>query len=381
MTLLERMLLSGVCGPLQTAVSYQPFFISNYQMVYLSDPYELCNISAYTIRLLLTTNYFQNRNIEVKPMNIFDDAWFGTKILRQIFTSNFYVQTKAGFKTCGIGFIKQDEEEQVLEICREINLCGVVFRDTWKEGFTPVRINKETSLYSKMISVPNHLKIRETKFQGNYGPPGFNNWFYKMYRYRNESTLLNCYTEKEFLMWSWMPFLLPLCYDENNVSVNQLTQQIIYNYENIMHTTISLKFLIQIEKVHPIQLAGVTAILFGGHDLTGQEMCYGNFKYIYKHSIKQWITQFDDIPDEENEKNREIFKMYMYQNDWKIMNSKQKALLEVFLYTNECYDFYNLRLKWNANMTSIGKREILIMQQKYQLMPQLLMLMKFLDFG
>jgi hypothetical protein len=373
--------LTGVCGPLQLAVDYRPFYIENYQIVYLSDPYKICNISEYAVRKLLTTNYFEGRTYENKTYNVFDDSWFGTKLLRQAFTSNFYVQSKEGFDSCGIGFIKQGEEDKVLDIAKALNLCCVVFREGWKEGFTPVRINKETKDYSQLIDVPNHLKVKDTNLNGRYTfVTGFRKWFYKMFRYEVKANFLNCMTgERAFLRWSWMPFLLPLCFDENNVSTNLLVQHIIYNYERVMHTAISLKFLIQIEKIHPIQLAGTTAILFGGHDITGKEMCYSNFKYVYKHSIKQWITQFDD--EEPKERSKEIWKMLSYQNDWKYLNNKQKILLEVFMYSHEVLDWYNIVRKWKNNIKYIKNRELYFTDGKLNIITQLMNLMKFLDFG
>lgn len=106
-------------------------------------------------------------------------------------------------------------------------------------------------------------------------------------------------------------------------------------------------------KIHPIQITGVTNLINYAKKLSGAEIPFRNFRYIYENSLFQWLHGEGDI-------NEEIINMWSYQNDWNA-NELQKNVLQTLIYSKyedlENYQFpMNLKTIWTKNWKNIQFR-------------------------
>ena len=125
--------------------------------------------------------------------------------------------------------------------------------------------------------------------------------------------------------------------------------------EHHIHADISLKFILNAAKCHPIQLAGATNIVFFNKKLIGNEIPFSNFKYILSESMLQWLHGKGELVDE-------IIKIWSYPNDWHV-NSNQKNLLEVLMFCSiedleEAKFPNNVAQLWKKNKRNIKHRKI-----------------------
>lgn len=139
----------------------------------------------------------------------------------------------------------------------------------------------------------------------------FPKWYVKIYRYNiRENQLRDSTIEwtKRYLQWSWMKFLIPLTADENTINVAELIRHTINILENETKVKVSLRFILNSAKIHPVQLSGVTNLINYAKKLDGSEIPFRNFRYIYENSLIQWIHEEGDI-------NEELLNMWSYEND------------------------------------------------------------------
>ena len=116
-----------------------------------------------------------------------------------------------------------------------------------------------------------------------------------------------------------MKFLKPLAVDENTINVAELLKHTVNILENETKVRVSLKFILNCAKIHPIQLTGVTNLINYAKKLTGAEIPFRNFRYIYENSLIQWLHGDGNIEEE-------ILNMWSYENDWNV-NELQKNVL------------------------------------------------------
>jgi len=78
-------------------------------------------------------------------------------------------------------------------------------------------------------------------------------------------------------------------------------------------------------KYHPIQLCGVTSLVNYNKKLTGNEIPFRNFRYIYSSSMIEWLHGQGDVDEE-------LLNEWSYENDW-LVNDNQRNILQTLIYT------------------------------------------------
>ena len=111
-------------------------------------------------------------------------------------------------------------------------LCGVVYSPHPRPGFVHINLNYESNTESRqkqkhlnLIEVWNYCQNQQSNL------PRYKDWYAKMYRYRSYYNEHNDKNEllrnrKQFIIWSWMKFLLPLAANEDTTNVTMLLNNI-----------------------------------------------------------------------------------------------------------------------------------------------------------
>jgi hypothetical protein len=314
-------------------------------------------LSKEMIRELNQTG-FTNEMVPEEDMHIFDNSWIGTKICRLIFTNNTYVLSSKSMLNNAIGVlpVKQEAINHVIGMAEKCKLCCVIYY--WKpmENFERVNINNEEEEYDIQFRKANHIQLRHVSFKPVSKIRVFQDWYVCAYKYDVKTTMLDSIKwMKSLLQWSWLKFLVPICAKFNVTNQNELMTELIRNIEKLIKVKVSLKFILNAAKCHPIQLSGHSTILAFGQQIQGNEIPFRNFRYVYSNSIAQW-TQEHCSPE------IELLKSYAYENDW-IVNEEQRNFLQVLMYCKveelEKNGFpFNLRTCWNKNQERILYRMI-----------------------
>lgn len=346
-----------------------PYNVENCCIVSIYDPMRLCNVSQQNLIRFKLCGFLEMDlwNQYPEGVNILDNSWLGTKILRYLITANLYVYTSKSFLTNALGVIPREIEKvnRVLETCKRLNLCCCIYSPIPMDGFDKINLNNEDPIeFNKTFSKPHHLQTYEIPEIKTSRMPVFKDWYCKIYRYyitecqlKQESIMWT----KRFLQWSWMKFLTPIAANENVINVNELVKSLIRNMKKITHVEIGLKFILNAAKCHPIQLSGLTTLIAYNKTLSGNEIPFRNFRYIFSQSMIQWIHGSGDIM-------LELLTAWSYQNDW-IVNKNQKNVLETLMYCEYedlvKFDFpRNLNKIWNKNKMKIQARKICNYAQK-----------------
>jgi len=345
-----------------------PYKLDSYLIVSIYDPFRLCNIPPEVLCMLEQNGFLENRKWNsYNNINILDDSWLGTKILRFYITANLYLFTAQDFLPNAIAFIDPNKDEEVIEICKKLKLCCCIYSPIKMQGYDIINLNYEDrDAFNKEFHKPNHLKvIKSCNHLTTTVLPEIKKWYCKSYRYycKEYIRLDSINWTKRYLQWSWMKFLLPIAANENCINTIELMRSMIRNMEHHIHAEISPKFILNAAKCHPIQLAGSTNIIFYNKTLTGNEIPFSNFNYIMSESMIQWLHTKGDIFNE-------IIKIWSYPNDWHV-NSNQKNLLEVLIFSPyhdliEAEFPKNVETLWKKNKNNIKKRKIQDNQQKWK---------------
>ena len=350
-------------------LTFTPYRLDSFLIVSIFDPFRLCNIPTETLYMLEQNGFLENKGWESfqDNINIFDDSWLGTKILRFYFTANLYVFTCKDYLTNAIAFIRQEYAEKVIDTCQKLKLCCCIYAPIKLDGYDLININyEERDEFDHKFQKPNHLKVIKSSSHMEFNTlPRDVRWYCRCYRYycKENLKLDSINWTKRYLQWCWMKFLLPLAANENCINVNELTKSMIRNLEHHIHAEISLKFILNAAKCHPIQLAGVTNIIFYNKELKGNEIPFSNFKYIISESMLQWLHGKGNIQ-------HEILKIWSYPNDWHV-NSNQKNLLEALMFSSkqnldDAEYPNNIATIWKKNMKKIKKRKLQDVQEKFE---------------
>lgn len=200
--------------------------------------------------------------------------------------------TCKGYLTNAQGVIPADTKiaDQFLETCQKIKLCAVVYSWESKNGYHLVNTNNEPDKYKDMYNVPNHIEIKQTAFEKCGNIVAFPKWYVKEYKYNIKENQIrdgSINYIKRFLQWSWMKFLLPLAVDENKINVVELMKRTIQIIEKQTNEETSLRFILNADRCHPIQICGVTNLLNYAKPLVGNEIPFRNFRYIFNNSMIQ----------------------------------------------------------------------------------------------
>ena len=354
-----------------------PYSLEDYLIFSIYDPFELCWISAGVMADLKNIGFFENRKIAIKTTHIFEESWLATKIMRYIFTNNTYVFTCKNLPTSATGILpfQKDAVLEMIEICKQLRLCCTIYSPIKLDGFERINLNSEPENYNEEMHKPHHLKIYDSKFYQPSKLKVFQDWYCMCSKYEltDITVAMNSIKwTKALLQWSWLKFLLPLAADFNVTNVNELVVELIRNLEAKLKVSVSLKLILNGLKCFPVQLAGTTNLLIYGKKLTGNEIPFRNFKYIFNNSIIQWIHA--RITTEE-----ELLTSYSYENDW-IVNDLQRNILQTFMYVK--YDELlaanfpmNLRSIWNDHKLEILKRDKKIDVRKKEWLPTVLRMM------
>jgi len=346
-----------------------PYNLDSYFIVSIYDPFRLCNIPRETLYMLEQNGFLENRRWDsFKPdINILDDSWLGTKILRFYITANLYLFTAENFLPNAIAFIDPSKADKVIQTCKKLKLCCCIYSPIKIEGYDIINLNYENKdEFNKEFHKPNHLKvIKSCQHLTTTVLPEIKKWYCKCYKYycKEYIQLDSINWTRRYLQWSWMKFLLPIAANENCINVNELTKSLVRNMEHHVHADISLKFILNAAKCHPVQLAGTTNIIFYNKTLVGNEIPFSNFNYIMSESMIQWLHGQGNIQEE-------IIKIWSYASDWHV-NSNQKNLLEVLMFSpyEDLVDAEfpkNVETLWNKNRNNIRKRKPQENQQKWK---------------
>jgi len=351
---------------LQRPVCVQPFnppANAETFIIAIYDPFEQVTIEADLIYQLNQMGWMQEltNRLPIRDIKFFENPWIATKILRIMFTGNFYCFRNSNEVTSGIGLLFSIEEAiQVQNHLKKFGLSSVIYSERKIEGWKRVHIAKEPWNYKDSMTKPNHLKIWKSNLKSTYSKfPRFTQFYYKMERVqtkiRQEPNTVKQLISR--IQWSWMCFLLPIAQDENSISVLELTKYLVDEVDEMIGAKSSLKLILNCLKCHPIQIAGTTNIVCFSHKISGNEMCFAFFKYVYDNSITQWITQDQLNADVEELTNQEILKSWTYENDWCWLNEYQTNLMETFIYAEEWLNFPNDMPKiWKKNRERIQRR-------------------------
>lgn len=358
--------LCGQVNLLQRPVSFQPFKHQRFEEIFLIaiyDPFKQVNLEYDILMELEELGWMDEIKefVVINEMNIFDNPWIATKILRTMFTPNFYCFRDSDEVTSGLGILYDLKEAlKVQEWLRKYGLSSVIYSERKIEGWKRVHIQKEPWDYKASMIKPHHLNIKQSFMRKNYSNiPRFTNFYYKMERVQAKirEEVSNVEDLIQRLRWSWMCFLLPIAQDENSISVLELTNYLVNEVDNVLNVKASLKLILNILKCHPIQLAGTTNLVCFSHKLNGTEMCFSFFRYIYDDNIKQWITQ--EKLSEETDFNEEMLKCWSYENDWPWLNDLQKMVLETFIYAERLENYpYDIPKTWKNYRENIQNRQI-----------------------
>ena len=339
-------------SPIDPVLNLVPYSLEDYLIYALYDPFKNCMLSKEMIVELKQTG-FTDEDIPEQDTHIFENSWIGTKICRLIFTSNTYVLSSKSILNNAIGVlpVKREAIEHVRKMAEKCKLCCVFYY--WKplENFERVNINNEEDDFDEEFRKANHIQLRHVSFKPVSKFRVFRDWYVYSYKYDVKTTIINSVKwMKSLLQWSWMKFLVPICANFNVTNQNELMTELINNVERLIKVKVSLKFILNAAKCHPIQLAGHSTLLAFGQEIKGNEIPFRNFKYVYTNSIAQW-TQESTSPE------IELLKSYAYENDW-IVNEEQRNFLQVLMYCKtgelEKNGFpFNLRTCWNENQERI----------------------------
>lgn len=333
-------------------------------LIAIYDPFNQVRIEADVLQQLNDVGWmgeFTNRfKIPLDGLAFFDNPWIATKILRIMFTPNFYCFKLNDESTNALGIVQGYKNAEIIQAeLKEFGLSSVIYSDQKKEGMKKVIMNEEPYDYKQSCLKPNHLKILKSYLRtyGNF--PKYKEWFYKMERVQTDFIFEpdECKSMIARFQWSWMMFLLPIAADENNVSVLELTKHVIETMDKQLFGTVSLKMMLNLMKCHPEQIAGTTNHVIYGHQLNGSEMCFSYFKYAYDNSLQQWILQ----NQERNQSliNLELLKMWRYEHDWNYQNKFQKMVLEAYIYSTNLINFpWDIPLLIKANLDNIWSRKV-----------------------
>lgn len=363
-----------------------PYEVPNPLIAVVYDPFHKVILSSQLISTLDAYGFMDEMNFVNygKDLELFEHAEVATKIMRLMFTNNFYVFTWENRETEAIGILDDDEDEvnEFLQICEKFNLCGVVFRPNYKHGYKIVNLSEENSTNP----IPNHLNVINYPSFNFTTFPKFKNYYYKMYRYElfaQQTNYLNGLDDIEFLKrfsrWCWIPFMLPLSAKPNSINTNLLLKHLWNNLDEICHVDTSLKLILNCLNMHPLQISGVSTTIACAQKYVGNEICFRNFLFIHDASIIQWLKNYS------NNWKAELYKSWCRENDWKLKSEIQQTLMKIFIYANEndlkTYHFPNhLRTLWERSLNNIEHRIFYdISLEKLRYVENMLKMLKWTD--
>jgi len=344
-------------SPIDPVLNLDPYSLEDYLIYALYDPFRNCMLSGNMIRELKQTG-FTDEDIPEQDIHIFDNSWLGTKICRLIFTNNTYVLSSKSMMNNAIGVLPVTKEaiEHVKSMSERCKLCCVIYYWRPMEDFERVNVNREEEDFDEQFRKANHIQLRHVSFKPVSKIRVFRDWYVSSYKYDTKTTIINSIKwMKALLQWSWLKFLIPICADFNVTNQNELMTELIRNIERLIKVKVSLRFILNAARCHPIQLAGHSSILAFGKQIEGNEIPFRNFRYVYNNSIAQWTQEYCDP-------NIELLKAYAYENDW-IVNEEQRNFLQVLMYSKweelEKNGFpFNLKTCWNNNQKRILYRTL-----------------------
>jgi len=339
-------------SPIDPVLNLDPYSLGDYLIYALYDPFYNCMLSKSMVQELKDTG-FTDEDIPVKDTHIFENSWLGTKICRLVFTNNTYVLASKSMMNNAIGVLPVDINaiKHVKAMAERLKLCCVIYSRKPMFGFERVNINSEEEDFDVHFRKANHIQLRHVSFKPVSKFLVFRDWYVDSYKYDVKTTIIDSIKwMKSLLQWSWLKFLVPICANFNVTNQNELMTELIRNIEKLIKVKVSLKFILNAAKCHPIQIAGHSTILAFGQKIEGNEIPFRNFRYVYSNSIAQW-TQETINPF------MELLVAYSYENDW-IVNEEQRNFLQVLMYCKweelEKNGFpLNLRTCWNANQERI----------------------------
>lgn len=189
---------------------------------------------------------------------------------------------------------------------------------------------RQQQRHLNLVDVWNSCKNLQSKL------PRYKDWYAKMYRYKsyyndhsNKNELLK--NRKQFIIWSWMKFLLPLAANEDTTNVTMFLNNIWNFIDRYSLVKCSLKMILEGYVTHIMQLVGVTNLVAFNHPLNGDEVPLRNFLYFLNGSMLQWLHA-NIQPNHGAIIAKLLYEAWEWENDW-IVNDLQRYVLRTFMYS------------------------------------------------
>ena len=225
------------------------------------------------------------------------------------------------------------------EICRNINICYVLFDNTQNKNFKYLNIKEQNiPKEEKPINEFNNGKLYP-KIDKLYSKFYFYKHRYVTFINKNDNDDYLTYKIKEFrnyFRFRWIHMLIPL-YINNSPSIIELTKYIWRTFNNTIKLKIDFDDFIRLG-LHPFQLLGSTSLILFRKSYAGGEFALNNINFKYKNSVLNWmLNRMDNIAI-----HAIIFKNMNYRYNYLGTNPIEDLLRQPILFANsEFLNAYN----------------------------------------